>query len=265
MPEPCPSRRPRRRLPTTAAALGVPLVLALAAPAPTASAAADTVRLSFSQNSSSVSHVGSADVTVDIVTLDGGSARGVPGRTTTALDFPDYDGSGSYPRAVVRVRNDGSGDPLSPGWSDFEFGADFRLDRRSSGRSVDNGDNLIQRGLWGSSGQYKAEVDDGRPTCVVRGDDGRVTVRAPHDVEREEWYRLRCLREGNAVTLQLTHYGSNGTATTTRTATGAIGTVSLSRSIPLAVGGKLTESGSVAGWSTDQFNGLVENPMLRVG
>ena len=48
---------------------------------------------------------------------------------------------------------------------------------------IDDGDNLMQRGLFGGSGQFKLQIDGGRPSCRVAGDDGEVLVKATGAVE----------------------------------------------------------------------------------
>jgi hypothetical protein len=66
----------------------------------------------------------------------------------------------------------GVGRPAQPGSRDFEFGAGFSLDTKSTGDHADNGDNLIQRGLFGDKAQYKIQVDKGKVSCRIKGSGG---------------------------------------------------------------------------------------------
>lgn len=201
----------------------------------------------------------SGDTPVDLAVarLSGGTTKVVagPGGTATrAVEFPAYVASGTYPRAVVRV-TPRSGAALSPGAYDFEYGAVFRLNATSAGRSVDNGDNLLQRGLYADPAQFKLEIDGGHPSCLVRGSAGRVLVRSSTRVTANKWYRVTCSRIGTKVTVQVAPYGS--TTPTRAVGNGSSGTLSFPASQPAAIGGKLTPSGAVVSSATDQFNGAV--------
>ena len=95
-----------------------------------------------------------------------------------------------------RSRSRGLDDLLSPGGRDFAFGADVALDDVTTGTAPDNGDNLVQRGLYQSSSQYKIQVDDGRVSCRVAGVSGEIVVYAPGRLHPGDWYRIRCQRDG---------------------------------------------------------------------
>ncbi len=200
------------------------------------------------------------DTSVDIAVArhSGGSTKvvaGPDGAAPRAVQFPAYVKSGTYPRAVIRVTPT-SGAALSPGASDFEFGAVFRLDATSTGRSVDNGNNLFQRGLYSDPAQFKLQLDGGRPSCLVRGSAGRVFVKSATRVTANKWYRVTCSRVGTLVSVQVAPYGSNATPARA-VASGRSGTLTFPSSQPAAVGGKITPSGAVVSGSTDQFNGAV--------
>ena len=174
-----------------------------------------------------------------------------------ALELPDYSGvsEGSY--AAVRVTPLG-GDWLSPGRSNFRFGADVRLNQISIGTSIDNGNNVMQRGLWTDTMQFKLEVDDGKASCVIRGDEGRVRATSTTSLKSGTWYRLRCYRAGSQVHLTVWQLGSEDSATVTR-AEGPIGSLNASASAPLSVGAKMSTYGRIVPSSTDQFNGYLDN------
>ena len=129
---------------------------------------------------------GDTPVRIAVARLSGGNAKVVtgPDGVSPAVQFPAYVKSGTYPRAVVGVTPT-SGGGLSPGASDFEYGAVFRLDATSSGRSIDNGDNLFQRGLYEDSAQFKLQIDKGYPSCRVRGSGGQGFVTSKTQGRRE--------------------------------------------------------------------------------
>lgn len=213
---------------------------------------------------------GTASLTGTVSTRSGGSVRLANSRTGggRALRFPAFGTATDEPRAVLRIQNSGSGDALAPGTADFEFGADFKLDAVSSSSevgSIDNGDNLVQRGLFDDVGQYKLQIDDRQPSCRIKGSAGAVAAVSPVAVDSTGWYRARCLRTGDTVTVQVFRWasdGSMGTMTST-SATGPIGAVTMKASLPFSVGGKLNASGGVSS-ATDQFNGWADNIWYRV-
>lgn len=209
---------------------------------------------------------GSARVDLAISTLQGGEVRTIHGpKGEQAFRFPSYVATGTYPRAVVTVTNTGFGDALSPGITPFAWGADFNLDPRNEGRSNDNGNNLVQRGLFSDPTSFKAELDDGKPACTVHGDKGRLIVRSPKPVTPGTWYRMRCERDGSYLTVQSWEIDKPSHAETS-VRVGAMGGVEMpSPSIPLSIGGKVGPNGAVIATATDQFNGAVANPFLDVG
>ncbi len=201
---------------------------------------------------------GDTAVRIAVARHSGGTTRVVAGPDSAApraVQFPAYVKSGTYPRAVVTVTPT-SGAALSPGASDFEFGAVFRLDATSTGRSVDNGNNLFQRGLYSDKAQFKLQLDGGRPSCLVRGSAGQVFVRSATKVTANKWYRVTCARVGTKVSVHVAPYGSKAVPVRT-VASGRSGTLTFPSSQPAAVGGKITRSGAVVSGSTDQFNGAV--------
>lgn len=209
----------------------------------------------------------SAEVSADVTSVYGG--RVVAGRDRVgrlAFDFPSFSWS-SYPgRAVIRLRPVGNSDPMAPGWRDFDFGATIRKDARSSGTVVDNGDNLVQRGLASDSSQFKLEIDGNRPRCSVKGSRGSVGVRAPLLLNSDRWYRVDCQRSGGQVRVVTKEFMPNGgTRLYSAMSTGRIGDVRWSRTeTPLAIGGKLAANGSIIRAATDQFNGLLVDPHFSI-
>lgn len=252
--------------------LTIAALLSLAAGAASAADQADVqLRVpsgtEYGADPSTLNQIGSADVDVDVATLSGGMVKAGSWRNgSQVIDFPAFTWNSAVPRAVIRVRPSGTDDPLAPRWRDFEFGADFRKDSRSSGSLVDNGDNLIQRGLWGDSAQYKLEVDKDRPGCRIKGDAGAVTVRSSITVRSDRWYNVRCSRSASEVRIVVTEFDSSGPVRTVSARnSGAIGKLAWTETqTPLSVGGKLAPSGPIIRSATDQFNGLVSEPFVRM-
>ena len=200
-------RRPTALLPVGALAAASLASLVSAIPsAPAASATtAPSVRLTFNSSSpgigqpiASVSNLGTLGdkVRVDVATANGGQALQVQGLAGSgrAAQLPAYDGSTTGPRAVVRIRNTGTTDYLSPGTAAFSWGADFQLDSLSSqsGSAGDNGDNLVQHGL--TANQWKLQLDHRHAGCVASGSNGVVSATTTATVDSTSWYRTTCRR-----------------------------------------------------------------------
>lgn len=225
---------------------------------------APTVRVTATGSSgTTVSGSGQLAVTGDttaaitVAHLSGGNAVLAPGPGAglpSAVQFPPYVASGTYPRAVVRV-GPSSGAGLDPGSADFEYGAVLRLDPTSSGRSVDNGDNVFQRGLSYEASMFKLQADSGRPSCRVRGSSGEVFVRSTTTLTRGSWYTARCSRTASQLSIEVSRYGSTTVVRTV--ATGPTGALSFPAGRPAAIGGKLNASGDIVSSSSDQLNGAV--------
>jgi hypothetical protein len=116
-------------------------------------------------------------------TLGEGAGRDGAG-SNRAVRFPAHSAATDAPRAVVRVVPEGP-DALDPGTGRFESGADVVLDATSESGAVgstDNGDNLVQRGLFDDLSQYKVQLDARRPSCRVKGSAGTVFVTASMSV-----------------------------------------------------------------------------------
>lgn len=214
--------------------------------------------------------IGSLPLVVEIVTKSGGAINVGEGRDGEAvLDLPAFEQQEEPPRAFLRITAespDSGVDSLAPGRADFLFGAEFVLDEESSGTRVDDGDNLMQRGLASDPSQYKLELDRGRPNCEIKGTEGTVRVQGAARVTDGRWYRVRCSRQDDTVTLFVTEFFPGGDAVeTVSEETGPIGSVEWPRSeTPLSVGGKLAANGGMIQSATDQFNGMISNPVLTI-
>lgn len=201
---------------------------------------------------------GTASVRAVVVKENDGKAKLVEGpRRGYALQLPKFVASPKPPLAIVRVRSK-SRNPLSPRARDFSIGADFRLGRVTKGTRMDDGDNLVQRSSYNSPNQYKLQVDDAVPSCRLKGDAGQVLVEA-NPVRRLRWFRALCVRTGDTVTLKVWRIKKGGLklrATVSKTET--IGSIHHPRKVPLTVGGRLRDNGTMPLRDTDQFNGRVD-------
>jgi hypothetical protein len=271
----------------TVVALGAGLVAAsvTSALASTAELAGRDVSLTLSEGQPA-GHVFPADtrftntgtagsgVVATALYANGGVLKVVAGQGTgnLAVAAPTHiSTSTATPRsAVIRVANADTTDRLDPGTGNFSFGADFILNTASAtAASKDNGDNLIQRGLASSAGQYKIQIDGGKPSCVLRQQTPikvtQITAKATQVIERGIWYRAVCGRTTSGgvttVTLTVTRL-SNGTRVPVQAGTGSALDLSIDTRVPLSIGGKLTETGTLVLSSTDQFNGRIDNAFL---
>jgi hypothetical protein len=207
---------------------------------------------------------GDTSVAISVAQLSGGRAALVDGPDGTlprAVQFPPYVAAGTYPRAVVRL-SPSSGAALDPGSADFEYGAVFRLDTVSDGRSIDNGDNVFQRGLSSEPSMFKLQVDHGHPSCKVAGSGGAVVVTSPVAITPNSWYQAVCSRVGSTVTVSVRPYLSQQQPVTT-VGRRLTGTLTFGASRPATIGGKVTASGAVVAGATDQFNGAVAQVWTR--
>ncbi len=212
---------------------------------------------------------GSIPVRTTVVHNDSGSLTPALGRAGQgmAMRTPSFAAVG--PRAVLAVTAL-KGDPLSPRWREFIVGADVQLDdgETSSNEpgSTDNGDNIVQRGLFDEQGQYKLQVDHRLPSCRVRGSLGTVWVEATTRLAEHTWYHIQCQRTGGLLTLTVIAFTEDGTALPAQSwrQRGLIGDVRAKTATePLSIGGKLVDDQKIAG-QVDQFNGLLDNISYQV-
>jgi hypothetical protein len=258
-----------------ARALAVPFAtaLVLAAAAPTYADGHDPeedLRLSFNRLDADGLPVLSAATAPDVV----GTISSAGGRITAGPDFvpwghslrmepfrPDQPAS---PAVVVVRPGPGAPDRTDPGHHDFAFGADFMLDTETGVSPSDNGDNLVQRGLFGPRPQYKIQLDGGHVSCRVSGAEGAVLVRATDAVVPGQWYRVRCRRVGEVVTLRVVSSLESVREVREYAVSGRTGTLSFGGNTPpFSIGGKVDVDGNVLAGDSDQFNGLVDDVVFR--
>lgn len=247
---------------------------------PAESVSSTVVALPYNTSVLQVEGAARADLSSSVVTASTGQAvlaRSVDGQGR-AIDFPSRYATNAGRLAIQRIVDTDlrNGDALSPGTSDFTLAADFRLD---GGTAPDPGNNLVQRGTWGSSHQMKLQVDliNGvpRPECMLgQTISGRfVYARAslPRAIAFGRWYRMVCRRTGTTLTLAVHSIGADGRITllarhriSTPTVFDLTWPPSSTAPVPFTVGGKLWPNGQIDP-DDDQFNGLVDNVRLTIG
>jgi hypothetical protein len=153
----------------------------------------------------------------------------------------------------------------------FTLGVDAKLDPASSGTSYDNGNNLVQRGLFNAAAQYKLQLDGRRFSCRVKGDEGAVEVQSPLRISPKKWYRASCKRQrlyaGDRLVLKVAPIARDGSArqvTKTLSAVTSVGNLDFPVGTPMSVGGKLNADSTISNES-DQFNGVLDSAYLKVG
>ncbi len=208
---------------------------------------------------------GSASVTVGLVAAGNGSLVPVPDpEGGTAAGFPAHEAVEQGDLAALAVTPSGS-DTLSPGARDFAFGLDV-LPASVSRTDIDDGDNLMQRGLFGGAGQFKLQIDGGLPSCRVAGADGAVLVEATEAVPLDEWYRLRCERIGDRVDLFVGTFDDSGDVVWEAwSARGPTGEIRVGKPpATLSVGAKLNARRTLVVEAPDQFSGSLDRVVLVI-
>lgn len=222
-------------------------------------------------NGARVDNAGSAGIEGVLRTRNGGRAVGVEGPWGgEAFRLPDF-AAGATP-STVPIAITTFGGPgqnawrLNPGTSDFRFGASFKLAGTTGSSWLDNGDNLVQRGLWNAPSQYKIELDRRQPACRVKGAEGAVMVTGSFVVPRGEWFNIQCERDARGVTLSVGGRLPDGSYVHREwRSNGRTGSMwGLSGDVPLSVGGKVDDRGAPVLGASDQFNGSVDNVVVDI-
>jgi hypothetical protein len=226
---------------------------------------ADDVAESSPLTAEQVEITGSGQPEVTLVRAHGGELTMEPGEDgTPSLRFPVHEDSEDAPVAIVSVT---SRDPnwLQPRGRGLVFGADVSLDAVTDGTDQDNGDNVIQRGLFGAAAQLKLQVDHRRPSCLVRGDAGTVLAKSSVTLEAGTWYRVTCRRTADEVAVTVSRLvDGKGVDTSVDRVEGAIGDVRFSSETAVSIGGKLGPNGGPVKDATDQYDGLLSRVHLSI-
>lgn len=192
-------------------------------------------------------------VKVSVVSAGGGGLQSVRSRSGHGWAV----GFSSRGNGIVAVTPTTA--QLSPETATFAFSADVLPSGDWS-----QGSNVLQRGLADDRGQYKLQLDGGRPSCSIKGTAGTLTVYASRSVTAGVWHRIACMRVGSTVTLSVVRLTDAQSFSYSKTgATGSVATASTTT--PLSIGGKLTPKGSLATWQPDQFRGAIDNVLVTIG
>ena len=132
-------------------------------------------------------------------TMRGGALIQMPRGDEWAVHFPNLCGNNrpeDCPRAILES---GPADFLNPGTSAFRWGASVQM----ASNETSDGSNILQKGLSMSGSQFKLQVDgsQGRPSCVLNGNEGKFVALAPESITDGRWHDLVCIR-----TNTLLHY-----------------------------------------------------------
>lgn len=229
----------------------------------------DALTLDFDSGPTTLGGPLAAGATASVVALGGGRVESVdsyPG-AGKAAGFPNYSGAPDAPRVAVLI-DGGPDDPFSPGEAPVTLLADIRLRAgQSSAGGTDNGDNIVQRGLFDSGAQLKLQADHDAASCRMLGDTGEVSLKSPKKLKRDAWYRLQCTRDGDTVTLAVIPIAEDGTLgkPVVATRSGPIGAITFPAGVPISVGGKLNADGTITAAASDEFNGDIDNVAVHIG
>lgn len=143
---------------------------------------------------------------------------------------------------------------LDPGRGSFAVAAAFRMPSGTYAFSGTDSPNLVQKGRYGSNGQWKVQLlgrDGGRVQCRVKGRAGSVMVtsRVGGIASDRRWHRVICIRRPSKVVLVV-----DGQRTLRWGRTGMV-----SSGAPLTVANKSSRSRS------DQFRGVIDELLIAKG
>lgn len=204
---------------------------------------------------------------VSVRSLEAGGGEAVQvqsGNGTSGLRFPPYSPGTQAPRLVLVIKPVGATDLLNPQGNDLSFGADLRLNDLSSGNGDDNGDNVLQRGLFSDANQYKLQVDKRVPSCTVKSSEGRLFVKFGQSLDKG-WFRVRCDYEAGSLTLSVSKILTDQVEELgNKTKSMSIGSLDFSGNTPVTIGGKIGSNGELVLHQSDQFNGELDNVFVDI-
>ncbi|MDN4161308.1 LamG-like jellyroll fold domain-containing protein [Nocardioides abyssi] len=179
-----------------------------------------------------------------VVVTNRGALTVVEGSTGRGVRYP----CPTCGRALVEVADS---TVLDPGTAPFTITADVRMTRTESARSM----NVVQKGYYSQAGgQYKLQVDNGRPSCVVNSSRGRVVVVASAssaNVADGAWHEVACSRTATEVVVLV-----DGVARARRASPAG----SVANTAPVRIGGK-----DVTSSDNDQYRAALDDVTISVG
>lgn len=222
--------------------------------------------LTFDERNLSAAKLGVTKPGVVVESLVAGGAKTTygAGASGAGLVLPTHAQTKAGQRMILVMRPVSSADPLNPGSRSFDFGADIKLESRSGDNAGDNGDNVLQRGLYGDYSQFKLQVDKRVPSCTVKSGPTRLFVKSKVKLGNG-WHRVGCSYRSGKLSLSVA--GITGTTVAAAKVTTVAGTVkplSFGLKTPVSVGGKFGANGKIVISNPDQFNGVLDNIYLDV-
>jgi hypothetical protein len=146
-------------------------------------------------------------------------------------------------KAIIETRDSAA---LDPGKHQVLFGVTIKATAVQGGGDS----NLVQKGFYEEvGGQYKLQMDNGIPSCVVRGALRRLLVVATDSVTDGRWHQLECRRLPKAVILRV----DGRTVARKGGRTGFI-----ANAAPVRVGGQSL------GHDNDEYHGVLDNVFVSI-
>lgn len=180
-----------------------------------------------------------------VIAENGGQVRWVAGKggTGRAARFPDLcrEAGCTQPTAVIRIS---AARRLNAGPAPFGFGASVNLSELSDGA------NVMQKGHFTDRVQWKLQVDNGQPSCVLHTGKRRAVVVAPQRLSTGQWYNLECRKNDASIAILV-----NGAESARKD----VRLGSIQNNAPVHIGAK--GPGAV---NNDQFHGMLDNVFVRV-
>lgn len=241
---------------------------ATAATPPTRTSPGEFVLLDFEGENALETTGAGPDVLVERLRENFGLGWVTGGDGSRALRFPHYALTPDAPRMALVLKPadqaQATTDPTA-GAGSLTFGADLKLDRDAVTGVFDNGDNVLQRGLYADPSQYKLQVDKRVPSCTVKSPTARAFVQLPDPMERG-WYRVSCRYEGGVLSVSAARMveGQPGEVTTASVAED-VGPLEFDPTTPVVVGAKIGGNGLLVRSQPDQFNGALDNVFVAPG
>jgi hypothetical protein len=177
-----------------------------------------------------------------VLTADGGRLMRVEGLRRRGAKFPAA--CGNCGRAIIEA---GDRRAFDPGRRGFAYGAAIKMTAAEGSHDS----NIMQKGFFRQQGgQYKLQIDFGKPSCVVNGRAGRLKARSTLSVANDRWHTVTCKRTRGAVTLRVDGIVRDRV----RGATGR-----LANAAPIRVGGL-----KVATARNDQYHGRLDSVFVKI-
>lgn len=194
---------------------------------------------------------------------------GVPAHAATTVRFDFDDGvEGESGGITLRIRGDAGtivsdaravrfrargkailegtpGDLLNPGFRNFSYGASVKLTRAQ----VRRGANLVQKGFANSGTQFKLQIDNGKPSCVLAGQ-WIHRAQSSRSIDDGSWHDLSCERTWSMLILRV-----DGVRVARASVPAGLG---IANRHPLRIGGKNLSD------RNDQYVGLLDSVYITM-